>query len=304
MPDDPQEDQQNESVNAEEGTDASDDAQESVEPQPEGGDEGTQTSSEPASELGQPETETVDDSGVPWKNRAIEAERKYQDIPNLIRQSVEELTRNQQPKQPEQPQYTIEQLETFAQANPHQRGWVEAQKAQIIQGNLECTMKTELDARDRRMQEGQIRQQSENWVVNHPQFKDCFVTDAVGNKQWNTAHPLTGIIGHYLNQTDTVTGKRVSERADGIIVAAKMAYADYALNSGQKTASQTAALRKTLRKTQRQTMVTPAGPAAPSSSPRSAVRKSIDNYNKTYDKKDITRAVRSVLQLGGMITEE
>lgn len=242
--------------------------------------------------------EPMDERGIPWKNRAMEAERKANEIPQIIRQTVEELTQSQQ-----KPKYTIEQLEQYAIENPQHRPWVEAQKATLIQENLKVVLKGEMEAKERQTQEIAVRQQSEQWVVAHPKFKDCFVTDAGGRKSWNMANPLTHVIGNYLNQVDPATGKLVKDRPDGLVVAAKMAYADHSLNMEPQTIKKVTQLQKDLRKSQKSQMI-PAGNAQSTVVTKSNVRKSLDNYNKSYNKSDIQAATKSFLLASGLIKEE
>lgn len=286
-------------VNVEES--AASESQEQVNDQTE------QTAEQPAAQEQTEITETkpqpvhdLDERGVPWKNRAMEAERKFQtEIPNVIRQTVEELNKTQQ----KQPEYTVEQLEQFAIENPNQRPWVEAQKHQLFQKNMMTALDVKLQAKDQQTRDESIRVQSEQWVTSHPKFKECFV-DVGGAKQWNHSNPLTHVIGNYLNQVDPSTGRLVKDRADGLIVAAKMAYADQALNLDAKSSTQAAQLKKDLRKAQKGQMMGGAGTQATSGQSKTEVRKSLDNYNKTYDKSDISRATKAFLIASGHIKED
>jgi hypothetical protein len=255
--------------------------------------EPVQREKEPVQDL-----DSIDDRGVSWKNRAMEAERKFNEVPNIIRQTVEEvITKQQKP-----PEYTIDQLEAYALEKPEYRPWVENQKAMIIQRNLEKTWDEKLQVVEKKTQETQIRQQSEQWVTNHPEFKDCFVNDAYGNKVWNMSNPLTQLMGNYLNQIDTTTGKHIKDRPDGLTVAAKLAYADYALNSKPKVGAQVNQLKKDLRKVQKQTMVQGSGNPVPQAT-KNDVRKNLDSYNKTYNKQDISNATKAYLAAAGLLKE-
>lgn len=241
----------------------------------------------------------VDEHGVPWKNRAMEYQRKFEEVPNIIRQTVEEATKTQQ----KTPEYTIEQLEQYATDNPQYRPWAEARKAELIQKNLEKTFDAKLQANEAKVREAQLKQQSEQWVTNHPKFKDCFI-DTPQGKQWNYSNPLTQIMGNYLNQPDPVTGKLVKDRSDGLMVAAKLAYADHVLNGENKAATQVSQLKKDLRKAQKTQMVQGAGNPAATTPVRSSIQKSLDTYSKTYKKDDIKNATRAFLAASGLIKED
>lgn len=296
MPDDP------EVVTQEENPAPSEETQEPVETQEAGESAGGDTQAAP--ETTQPSVqqgELFDDSGRPWKNRAVEAERKFQEIPQIIQQTVTEALKTQ--NQPVKQEYTIEQIEAFVAQNPKYRPWAEAEKAKIIQRNLENAIDAKIQATNKATQAEQIRQHSENWVINHPKFKECFNDSTSGRKVWNMNHPLTSLIGEYLNQVDPENGRAIKDRPDGIVVAAKMAYADYALNSETRATSQVTQMKRDLKKAQRQTMVTggrTTTPATPSGSP---VRKHLDNYNKTYSKRDIADATKAYLVASGIIKE-
>lgn len=244
----------------------------------------------------------IDDRGISWKNRAIEAERKAQEIPQLIRQTVEEVTRNQQPKKEEYTREHIPALRKYANENPSYADWVETQIEDIRSREIANVVKKEL-GEIKQAQTNEInRQQSEQWVMNHPKFKECFVKDITGNTQWNYNHPLTSIIGKYLNQVDPTTNKPVKDRPDALMVASKMAYADYILNSEPVAMGKVNQLKKELRKTQK-AQITPGG-GAPSNAPaRSTVKKSLEEYNKTYNSANIQSAVKAFLVADGILKD-
>ena len=246
--------------------------------------------------------EAVDASGIPWKNRAIEAERKSTDIIPQIRQIVEELTVKQQPKKEEYTRDHIPQLRQYAKDNPQYADWVEQQVSDIHVREVRNVVKQELGEMKQAQTNEVTRQQSEQWVINHPKFKDCFV-DVNGAKQWNYQNPLTTIIGKYLNQVDPVTNKPVKDRPDGLMVAARMAYADHALNAEPTMTAKTNQLKKDLRKTQK-TQITPGGGAPVPKTPRSAVKDSMADYGKTLNQKSVHSAVKAYLVADGKLKED
>jgi hypothetical protein len=148
-----------------------------------------------------------------------------------------------------------------------------------------------------------IRQQSEQWVVAHPKFKECFSSDAFGNKIWNMSHPLTQAMGAILNTTDPITGKMVKDRPDGLRVAAEMAYGRLMLSNEPKAIGQVNQLKKDLRKVQKQTIVQGGG-TPQAVSPKSPVRKHLESYTKTYSKNDIKSATKDFLLASGLIKED
>lgn len=249
--------------------------------------------------------EEVDERGIPWKNRAMELERKLNEMPTIIQKTVQEsLAQNQQAQQTQtKPQYTVAQLEQYAQENPQYRGWVEEQKALIIQQNLEKTFDERLKADRQQQTNAQVRQQTEQWVTNHPKFKDCFVTDFTGNKVWNMQNPITQVMSQILNQQDPITGKLVKDRPDGLAVAAEMAYGRYMLSSEPKTQSTVKTLQKQLRQTQKQTMTVGQGVNSSGKS-MSEYAQHKANYEKTYSKDAASAMTKAYLKSIGIIKEQ
>jgi hypothetical protein len=244
----------------------------------------------------------VDERGVDYKNVAMEYRRKLEEVPTLIERTVQQVLEKTQNQTNKPQEYTVAQLEQFAMDNPGHRPWVEEQKALLIQKNIEKSQEERFQAVERQRTEAQIRQQTEQWVTTHPKFKDCFVTDVYGNKQWNMNNQLTQLMSSMLNQIDPVTGKAVKDRPDGLAVAARMAYGEFALNSEPKAQSSMKQLQKELRKTQKQTMVVGQGVSS-SSGNMTDYQKHAANYNKSYSPKDAQAMTKSYLKSIGLIKE-
>lgn len=273
-----------------------------------------ETAQTPAAETSPQETvqetvETVsevDERGIPWRNRAMEAERKLQEFPSTIPKIVDEVLSKQQQQQAKPQTYTkehIPMLKQYAADNPQYAAWVDQQIEDIRSNEQASLVRRELEGFKKEQTAAQIRQQSENYVINHPVFKDCFISDSTGAKQWNMANPLTQIMANVLNTVDAETGRMVKDRPDGLIVAAEIAYGRMSLAQRNQTGKTVQTLKKDLKKAQKATMYSGAGttPAQPS---RNAVQKSLDNYSKSYNKKDMSSAVRAHLSSIGMIKED
>lgn len=247
----------------------------------------------------------VDERGVDYRNVAMEYRRKLDEMPGIIQKTVQEaLAVSQQQQQLQnKPTYTVSQLEQYAQENPSYRGWVEEQKALLLKQDLEKTFDERLKAERQQTSNAQVRQQTEQWVTSHPKFKDCFVTDLSGGKQWNMNNPLTQLMSNILNQQDPVTGKMVKDRPDGLAIAAEMAYGRYALTQEGKTQNSVQKLQKDLRKVQKQTMTVGTGVNS-SSKGMSEYAQHKANYEKTYSKNDATAMTKSYLKSIGIIKEE
>ena len=89
------------------------------------------TEQQSTQEQGQAQDEAVDEMGVPWKNRAMEWQRKFQENANEdnIRKVAQEVLEQQKQHKAQEKEYTIAELEQFAIANPAHRPWVEEEKA-------------------------------------------------------------------------------------------------------------------------------------------------------------------------------
>jgi hypothetical protein len=249
----------------------------------------------------QPVQEEVDERGVSWKNRAMEYERKLNEVPEIIQKTVNEtLERQTQQKAPE---YTIDQLEQWAIDNPQYRPQAEKMKYELLQKNIEKSQEAKFKTIEEQRNQQAIRQQSENWVTNHPTFKECFNNDFQGNKVWNMNHPLTQMMSQVLNQPDPITGKLIKDRPDGLVVAAKLAFADYSLNSLNKAKGDVTKLKKDLAKVQRKTMVEGGGQPATKVS-ANQTQAALQRYNKTYSKTDIADATKGYLKGIGLLKEE
>jgi len=197
----------------------------------------------------QTEMEAVDEKGVPWKNRFYEAERKRaefaESFPQLVR---EELAKVTQTKKAE-PEYTVEQLESYAMEHPEQRPWVESKKMEIaIRKQAEVT-DLKIQEFTKKQQDALIRVNVENAVTSNPRYAECFTTDYAGRKVFNPSHPMTQMIINYLRAPD------VANRPDGLAVAAKLAYADYLDTQMPQTQKKVKTLQQSVKKLQRNTLV-------------------------------------------------
>lgn len=195
------------------------------------------------------QAEDVDEFGVPWKERAKEYQRKLTETTERLPQIVEETLARQQQKAPQEKQYSIQELEEIALQNPNLRPQVEAEKEKIRQNQFLRI----IEERDMKAVESQkaerIRYESEQTVINDPAFKDCFTQNALGQKQWNTTHPLTRMIGEIL------LDNRIKNSPEGIKIAADIAYGRYAREVATKATTQAKVLQANLKREQKKTMV-------------------------------------------------
>lgn len=172
-------------------------------------------------EPGQGQTiEQVDDRGVPWKQRALEYQRKVQElsesIPQMIDRKVAELSK---PKQ-EEPKYTIAQLEQLAIERPEYRPWAEEQKEKIRMEQITRQFDEKIKATEA-AKEAEFKKQKayEYAVTNYP---DMFVKDASGRPvAWNNEHPMTREVAAIMQDP------RLTNDPDGLQIATDIAYGRY-----------------------------------------------------------------------------
>lgn len=246
-----------------------------------------------------PQPEYLDDRGVPWKNVAMESQRKLEDAISRLEKLGSQGQQGSQEKE-----MTIEQLENIALERPDLRPQVEARKAEIIQKNFERSQEKRMQEMETKQRDLSVRQQTENWVVSHPEFKDCFIDDPMtGGKAFNPTNPLAQTILSAYNQFDPISGRKLSDRPDGLRIAAELSLARMYLNNKSKTNNQITQLKRDLKKTQKQAMVVGGGAPAVASKV-SEIRKSLDNYQKTNSSKDAFAAVKSLLHQQGILKEE
>lgn len=186
-----------------------------------------------------------------WKNRAIELERKNQNLVDNLPNYIEEaLKKNQKPQEVE---YSIRDLEAFAQANPDQKGWVEEKKAEILEKKLTQTVSSLINKEKENQSNEFKKQQALNAVLSDPKYAEAFTVDPMGNKTWNHGSKMAQMIGYYMTQPELVS------RPDAVVIAAKLARAeilDSQLSDGSKKLS---SLKKQNEKLKSKTMVEGSG---------------------------------------------
>jgi hypothetical protein len=271
--------------------------QEATQPAPETTEQETEQQATPTEGKSVQPQEAVDEYGVPWKNRAMEWQRKSQDVADRIPQIIEEtLAKHQTNQQPVEKKYSISELEQYAMHNPEYRPWVEEQKAKIIQDSVVKSTEERFKA-ERKQNEAVVKkQQAEQWVATNPRYQECFTTDMMGRKMFNPQHPMTQLIGNYMNDPD------VKSRPDGLAIAAKLAYADYMDMQTPKTQKTVKTLQQNLKKVQKQTMVEGGGQQNVPIG-KDTFSKAREQLARTGKVSDANIAVKEYLKKIGRITE-
>jgi hypothetical protein len=237
--------------------------------------------------------EPVDETGVPWKNRAFEWQRKTQELTEKLPEIIQsELQKFKQTTEPVQKKYTVAELEAFAQQSPEYRPWVEEQKASLIQESINKTLDARLKASEEQTQKANLRQQSEAQVVRA--FPNMFTKDANGNVSWNHADPMTQRMAAYMNEPELKSNPR------GLEVAAKLAYADLAMAGVPIKAQVEQKLKTQVKSLEKKVMTEGAGrPVVPQVAP---MKKSMERLAQTGNLTDAKDAVQEYFKAIGRLT--
>jgi len=227
----------------------------------------------------------VDERGIPWKNRAMENERKFREL----EEKVKSIETTNQPKK-----YTVQELETFALDNPEHRPWVEEEKAKLLREQIigEVRQETQREIQAREFEVG--RQRAFETAIS--QFPELAIRDTDGRfVGWNNSNPMTQAVARYMQDPD------VSRRPDGLIVAAKLAYADNAMSQVRTSQKQVSKLKAQVKKVEQKTFVE--GGGKPVSAPSNPVRKAVDQFKTSGNPTDAKNAMGAVLRAAGMLKE-
>lgn len=236
--------------------------------------------------------ELYDERGVPWKNVAMEKARKYDEtISNLPKLVAEEIAKTSQTQQPKQ--YSIAELEQFAQANPEHRAWVEQEKSKVLEDNLSKKFEARIEATTQKQREEGVRSQTFNRVTTN--FPDIAIKDQQGNfLGWNNTNPMTQAMGRYMSDP------RLANDPVGLEIAAKLAYADTMMAKTPQTQKVIQSLKSQVKKAQAATFVE-AGGKRPG--PENPNRKLVDRVRESGKISDGAEVMRNILRKQGSIKE-
>lgn len=252
----------------------------------------------PEAEAGKIEQDdSRDEQGVPYKNRYMEYKRKVEDLssnlPNIIEQKLKEVIPTLQPQQAK-PQYTIADLESFAIQNPDQRPWVEQEKAKLIQLQLAEQVDQKFKQAETQRENQYKRQQSEAYVAQN--YPELFVKDGQGRVLgWDQSNPLTYEVSRLMADPD------LAKRADGLQIAADIAYARYVKAQGLKTQKTTKALKGQVKSLEKKVMTEGAGKVPVAR--KSGLSEAQQRLAQTGSTKDAESAIREYFKNIGFIKE-
>ena len=238
----------------------------------------------------------VDDKGVPYKNRYEEMRRKFdqltESIPQVIEQTISQklINSNQQQEQPKK-EYSVQDLERFAQENPEYRAWVEEEKAKLIAKQAADALEERFNAKEKARQTTEKRQQV--WGKVTSDFPEYFVKDSMGRMVWDEANPTVRQIAILMQD------ERLKSDPDGLYWAAEIATARTLRQTQATQIKEKTQLKTKVKDLQKKTMTE--GGQKPQSVQKDELRDSIEDLKKTGSKNALRSAVSAYFKKAGYI---
>lgn len=245
----------------------------------------TETESIPPA--GQQSYDAVDEFGVPYKNRTFEWKRKYEDtierLPNLIEEAVKNSV--SQHGQAQQREYTISELEQFAQDKPEHRPWVEEQKAQLLRKQITGEVEQKIKAVETKKESEIRRQNAFNYVS--ATYPDIFVKDQQGQVLGlNNQNPMKQQIDVLMRDP------RFANDPEGLMAAADIAYARVSRSQQGVNLMKEQKLKAEVKHLQKQTLVEGGNKQNVQAVPE--YRKAIDRAKQTGSLRDTALAMAEI----------
>lgn len=240
------------------------------------------------------DVEDLDERGVPWKNRALEYERKLREtsesLPKLIEKSIAENLGKQQPQEKEM---TFEQLEAFAIEKPEYRAWVEGEKEKLREKKAERRLADAMKRTETAKETEFKKKQSLDYVAQN--YSEMFSKDKQGRiMDWDHNHPMTQEVSRIMQDP------RFSSDPEGLVAATEIAYARFARNQVSQKTNEVKKVTAKLKKAENQTFVEGSG-KTPLKTSGDPVKKAIEQLSKTGSKADADAAVKAYFKKSGRI---
>lgn len=238
------------------------------------------------------EEDENDDRGVPWKNRALENQRKLSELSESIPKLVEQaLAEKMGKEQTTEPKYTFSQLEALALEKPEYRPWVEEQKEKLREERAQQKLAEAISKTEKAKEADMKRQKALGYVIES--YPEVFVKDKTGRAlDWDNNHPMSTEIARIMKDP------RFAGDPDGLTAAADIAYAKFSRGQLGKYEKQVKQMTQKLKKAETQTLVEGSG-KTPATKTTDDVRKAIDRLSQTGSKADAQAAIKAYLRKSG-----
>lgn len=226
-----------------------------------------------------------------WKNRSYELERKLsnltEELPKIIETTVTKSTQTQQATQ-QYAEKDIPMLKKFIRENPDsaEADWAENEIMRIQKDSILNVFKEERQKERKESEDRQIQQHAQNAVVSDPRFKDAFITDQYGNKQWNNNSRLTQLMAQLMQEP------RLKSQPDALLLAAEIAHSR--LSIIPQTQQQLNSLQRENEQLKNKTMVEGSGVPMQQGN-IDEYMDALDGLRKTGSMRDATAAVKAYM---------
>ena len=251
------------------------------------------TEATPAQGQEQPSASVTEE--VNWKNRAMEYERKHREMVESLPKIIEETISKSSPKQEAAPQYSIEQLEVFAEQTEdvNSKLWAKAEIKKLEEQRFAKIIDERVGMVEQRKNFELRKNEVEREVSSDARYSEAFATDASGRKVWNNNSPLTQLAANYIKDPD------IAKRPDGLAIAMKLAYADYSTMKTGAVAQKVESLKKENNKLKQSTLVD--GGSNIQAPKTDVITQAKDDLSKTGSKTALRTLVQAHLKAQGLI---
>lgn len=244
-----------------------------------------------------PVIEAVDEFGVPWKNRFMEQRRKNEEVIEKLPQIIDEKLSKVTQAQPQQPQYTYEQLEAYKLQNvndPNVVAWATGEQRKMQQAENKKLFEEVVTGREKISKTEVIRERSLIQVQN--EYPDAFNHDAQGRPiSWNVTAPITQHIFEIMKDP------RFANEPDGLVAAAERAYGKVAKSQIPTLQAKAQQAKADVKQAQKASLTEGAGRRVTISEPPQQT--ALSNLKKTGSVQDASQAIGAILRAKGMIVD-
>lgn len=199
----------------------------------------------------EPKVETKPDPDF-YKNRWAEAQRKLENREKQLEEILSKVDKKLE--QPQQQQYSIEELEAFAESteNDAHKIWAKKEIRKLQQEEQAKLVRQELQGWQQQQQVQTTKQRAFEEVISRN--PDLIIKDQAGNfVGWNQQSPLFGQMNKYLSDP------RVSNQPDALLIAEKFALADMYMRQKPQVQKTIVSQKEEIKNLQKKTMVEAGG---------------------------------------------
>jgi len=253
-----------------------------------------ETSTPPVPDAGETSQSDVDEFGVPWKNRAMEAQRKQDKTAEELSEIKTMLQDGQ--GQPKEKELTLGELQAFARDtdNPDYQRWAYDEIGKLQKNESAALIKQELAGWKKDQDTEKLKIDTFNTVINRN--PDIAIRDKAGNfVDWNPKSPLLQRMDHYMNNP------RINSQPDALEIAEAYAIRDLTVSNSPYINQKITDQKNKIANLQKQTLVEGGKNITPQNvSPRQAAI----NQAQSGQMNDATVAMKEILKATGTIKEQ